>query len=82
MKCPKCGYEPPMGRPKEINETELWNLKRQGKSLRAIAQKMGFSHGAIKAAIDRHFCVAEYLNGECVDCGRPRSKHIKPPKRA
>ena len=53
MKCPNCGYEPPKGRPKKLDDKKIKKLKKAGKSLAVIAKKFGVTRGAIQAALKR-----------------------------
>lgn len=52
-KCPQCGYEPPRGRPKKLDDKKIKKLKAQGKSLAEIAEKFGVTRGAVQAALKR-----------------------------
>lgn len=52
-KCPQCGYEPPKGRPKRLDDKKVRKLRKQGKSLAEIASKFGVTRGAIQAALAR-----------------------------
>jgi hypothetical protein len=52
-KCPQCGYEPPRGRPKKINDREVLKLRKKGLSLRQIAAKLKVSLGAVQASLGR-----------------------------
>lgn len=53
MKCPNCGYKPPIGRPKKLDDKKILSMKRQGKSLAEIADKFKVTRGAIQAALKR-----------------------------
>lgn len=53
MTCPNCGYEPPRGRPKKLDDAKVLALHKKGLSLREIADKLGVTHGAIQAALKR-----------------------------
>jgi transposase len=53
-KCPKCGYEPPKGRPKKLNDTAVMMHHRSGESLSAIAKRFGVTRGAIQESLRRH----------------------------
>lgn len=53
MKCPKCGYEPPRGRPAKLDVKRVKAERKKGKSLAEIAKKFGVTRGAIQAAIKR-----------------------------
>ncbi len=53
MKCPKCGYAPPIGRPKKLDDKKIKALKLSGKSLADIAIKFGVTRGAVQAALKR-----------------------------
>lgn len=52
-KCPQCGYEPPKGRPPKIDPDEVKRLKKKGLSNVAIAEKLGVTEGAVRAACKR-----------------------------
>lgn len=52
-KCPNCGYEPPKGRPKKLDDAKVRKLRKQGKSLAEIAAKLGVTRGAVQAALKR-----------------------------
>jgi DNA invertase Pin-like site-specific DNA recombinase len=52
-KCPQCGYEPPKGRPKKVDDAKAVKMKKQGKSLATIAKKLGVTRGAVQAALKR-----------------------------
>lgn len=53
MKCPKCGYSPPKGRPKKLDDTQVAGLYGRGLSLREIAVRLGVTHGAVQASLKR-----------------------------
>jgi len=53
MKCPKCGYAPPLGRPKGLDDKKVRKLILDGWSLRAIAAHLGVTHGAVQASMKR-----------------------------
>lgn len=53
MKCPSCGYMPPRGRPKKLNDAKVKALHVKGQSLREIAAKLGVTHGAVRASLLR-----------------------------
>lgn len=53
MKCPNCGYEPPRGRPKKLDDAKIRALHAKGKSLRTIAEHFGVTHGAVQASLKR-----------------------------
>ena len=53
MKCLKCGYEPPKGRPKALDDKKVAKLKKDGKSLAEIAENFGVTRGAIQASLKR-----------------------------
>ena len=53
FKCPNCGYEPPKGRPKGLDDKAVKALKTKGWSLARIAAKFGVTRGAIQAALKR-----------------------------
>ena len=52
-KCPQCGYEPPKGRPKKLDDAKVAKEKAKGKSLAEIAEKFGVTRGAVQAALKR-----------------------------
>lgn len=52
-KCPQCGYEPPRGRPKKLDDEKVKRLRAKGLSLREMADKLGVTEGAIRAALKR-----------------------------
>lgn len=52
-KCPQCGYEPPKGRPKSMDDKKVKKLKAKGWSLAEIAEKFGVTRGAVQAALKR-----------------------------
>jgi transposase len=52
-KCPQCGYEPPNGRPKKLDDKKVKQLKKAGFSLSQIAKKFGVTRGAVQAALKR-----------------------------
>lgn len=47
MKCPKCGFETKPGRPQEIDRAKVLKMRKQGFTLRYIANVLGVSHGAV-----------------------------------
>jgi hypothetical protein len=53
MRCPQCGYEPPIGRPKKLDDKKIQTLRKRGLSLREIASELGVTHGAVQAALKR-----------------------------
>lgn len=53
MPCQKCGYSPPMGRPKKLNDKKIYKLALTGWSLTALATQFEVTRGAIQAAIKR-----------------------------
>lgn len=53
MKCPNCGYEPPRGRPKKLNDAKVRAEYRKTKSLAETAKKFGVTRGAVQAALKR-----------------------------
>lgn len=53
MKCPQCGYEPPKGRPKKLNDAKVKKLSAKGLSVRKIAETLGVSKGAVQGALGR-----------------------------
>lgn len=53
MKCPQCGYEPPRGRPKKLDDTRVKALAKKGLNNLEIAEKLGVTEGAIRAALKR-----------------------------
>lgn len=52
-KCPQCGYMPPKGRPKMLDDKKVKKLKASGHSLADIAEKFGVTRGAVQAALKR-----------------------------
>ena len=52
-KCPQCGYEPPRGAPKKLDDKKVKKLKAKGWSLAEIAEKFGVTRGAVQAALKR-----------------------------
>ena len=52
-KCPNCGYEPPRGAPKKLDDKKVKAERNKGKSLAEIAEKFGVTRGAIQAALKR-----------------------------
>ena len=52
-KCPQCGYSPPMGRPKKLDDKKIAKLRKQGLGVREIGRKLGVTHGAIRASLAR-----------------------------
>jgi transcriptional regulator len=52
-KCPNCGYEPPRGRPKKLDDAQVAKLRAKGLTHREIAEKLGVTHGAIRASLER-----------------------------
>lgn len=53
MKCPQCGYAPPKGRPKKLDDKKVKALRAKGLSLGQLAEKFGVTRGAIQAALKR-----------------------------
>ena len=53
MKCPQCGYQPPRGAPKKLDDAKVKKLRAKGLSLREIAAKLGVTHGAVQASLKR-----------------------------
>jgi DNA-binding NarL/FixJ family response regulator len=53
MKCPNCGYAPPRGRPKKLDDKKVKALHAKGLSLRQIAAKLRVTHGAVRASLLR-----------------------------
>lgn len=53
MKCPQCGYEPPMGRPKKLDDQKVKAMRAKGFSLSQMAAKFDVTAGAIRAALKR-----------------------------
>lgn len=53
MKCPNCGYEPPLGRPKKLDDKKIHKMRKAGKSLAEIADKFNVTRGAIQSALKR-----------------------------
>lgn len=54
MKCPACGFEPTLGRPREIDDAEVLQARAAGCTLRDIAKKFGVTHGAIRNVLLRN----------------------------
>lgn len=53
-KCPKCGYIPPRGRPKKLDDKAIKKLYfKEGWSLSAISSQYGVTRGAIQASLKR-----------------------------
>lgn len=52
-KCPQCGYEPPMGRPKKLDDRKVAKLRAKGLSLQEIANKLDVTKGAVAFALKR-----------------------------
>lgn len=52
-KCPNCGWSPPKGRPREIDEKKVRRLRKKGLGIREIARELGVSHGAIRKVLAR-----------------------------
>lgn len=52
-KCPNCGYAPPRGAPKKLDDKKVKALKAKGRSLAQIAEKFGVTRGAVQAALKR-----------------------------
>jgi len=52
-KCPRCGYEPPRGRPAKLDAAKVKKLKAKGLSGREIARRLGVTEGAVRAALKR-----------------------------
>lgn len=52
-KCPQCGYEPPRGRPPKLDAGKAKTMRARGLTFRAIAEKLGVTEGAIRAAVKR-----------------------------
>lgn len=53
MKCPNCGYQPPKGRPKKLDDAKVKKLRAKGLSLAQIAETLDVTRGAVQAAIKR-----------------------------
>jgi transposase len=53
MKCPNCGYTPPKGRPKKLDDKKVKKMRERGASLAEIAEHFGVTRGAIQAALKR-----------------------------
>jgi len=53
MTCAKCGYSPPRGRPKKLDDAEVRKLHAKGLSLGAIADKLGVTRSAVQASLRR-----------------------------
>jgi hypothetical protein len=54
MKCPQCGYEPPIGRPKVVDDARVAKMRAKGTPFREIAEKLEVSLGAVQAADRRN----------------------------
>ena len=52
-KCPQCGYEPPKGRPKKLDDKKIKALTKEGWSLQALATTFNVTRGAIQASLKR-----------------------------
>ena len=52
-KCPACGYEPPKGRPKKLDDRKVQAARKKGLSLAELAEKFKVTRGAIQAALKR-----------------------------
>ena len=52
-KCPNCGYEPPKGRPKKLDDKKVKAERKKGKSLANLAKQFSVTRGAIQAALKR-----------------------------
>lgn len=52
-KCPQCGYEPPRGRPKKLDDKKVKALSKTGWSLQALATHFKVTRGAIQASLKR-----------------------------
>ena len=53
MKCPKCGFQPKLGRPRKIEREDVLTLRKKGYSLRAIAKLIGVSVSTVCVALRR-----------------------------
>jgi len=53
MKCPRCGYAPPRGRPKALDDARVRRLRAKGIKLAVIAAEYGVTPGAVRAALKR-----------------------------
>jgi transposase len=53
MKCPNCGYQPPRGAPRKLDPERAAKLRAKGLTYRAIAEKLGVTEGAVRAALKR-----------------------------
>lgn len=53
MNCPKCGYAPPRGRPKKLDDERILKLHAGGMRLNEIAKLFNVTSPAILAAIKR-----------------------------
>lgn len=53
--CPTCGrpLPNPRGAPKKLDDAKMKKLRAKGLSLRAIAEKLGVTHGAVQASLKR-----------------------------
>lgn len=52
-KCPNCGYEPPKGRPKKLDDKRIRAVRNEGASLSEIARAFEVTRGAIQASLKR-----------------------------
>jgi hypothetical protein len=53
-KCPQCGYEPPKGRPKKLDDEAIWRWHKGDHSLAVIARAFKVTRGAVQASIKRY----------------------------
>lgn len=53
MKCTNCGYAPPRGRPRKLDDARILKYHEKGYSLYRIADTMGVTRGAIQASLKR-----------------------------
>ena len=68
-KCPNCGYEPPKGRPKKVDDVKVRNLREKGLSLQQISDKLGVTRGAVQASIKRtEYCRCDEKEGDNPAC--------------
>jgi len=52
-RCPQCGYQPPRGAPRKLDREKAAKLRDKGHTFRAIAEKLGVTEGAVRAALKR-----------------------------
>lgn len=68
-KCPKCGYQPPRGRPKKLSNLKVRKLRDKGKSLAEIASLLSVTRGAVQASLKRtESCKCRDREGDTASC--------------